>query len=284
MSVTPRRAAALAVDTLCGVVGRRHTVRAARFALNRARLDGPNSPEQNGEYALQRWLFAATASAESFTALDIGANVGDWSLSLLRHAAELGRADRLGLHAFEPSAYTYGLLRQRMPATVRTNQIALSDSGGQRRMFVVAPGAGRNSLHQGAAEDEIGASVETVTAATVDGYLDAAGVARVELMKVDTEGHDLAVLYGARNAFTAHRISVVQFEYNHRWVYARCFLRDVFELAGTCGYQVGKLTPRGVEIYPGWDPDLETFVEGNYILGTPPVMSRLPRVNWWKSR
>jgi hypothetical protein len=27
------------------------------------------------------------------------------------------------------------------------------------------------------------------------------------------------------------------------------------------GYRVGKVTPRGVEFYPGWDADLETFVE-----------------------
>jgi hypothetical protein len=36
------------------------------------------------------------------------------------------------------------------------------------------------------------------------------------------------------------------------------------------GYSLGKLTPRGVEFYPGWDAELETFVEGNYVACVPP--------------
>lgn len=56
-----------------------------------------------------------------------------------------------------------------------------------------------------------------------------------------------------------------QFQYNHRWIHARAFLLDAFELLTPLGYRLGKLTPFGVEFYPHWDPELETFVEGNYI-------------------
>ena len=62
---------------------------------------------------------------------------------------------------------------------------------------------------------------------------------------------------------------MAQFEYNHRWILGRFFLRDAFELVQAFGYRVGKLTPRGVEFYPGWDPELETFVEGNYVACAP---------------
>jgi len=48
------------------------------------------------------------------------------------------------------------------------------------------------------------------------------------------------------------------------------------------GYRLGKLTPKGVEFYPRWDPDLETFVEGNYVACLPEVAARLPSVSWWK--
>ena len=43
-------------------------------------------------------------------------------------------------------------------------------------------------------------------------------------------------------------------------------------------------TPRGVEFYRGWDSDLETFVEGNYLACAPEIATRLPSVAWWKSR
>ena len=100
---------------------------------------------------------------------------------------------------------------------------------------------------------------------TLQDFVEVAGLDHITLVKIDTEGHDLAVLRGAQALLEQRRISVVQFEYNHRWVYSRSFLCDAFDLLRPLGYCLGKLTPLGVEFYPGWDPDLETFVEGNYV-------------------
>ena len=102
-------------------------------------------------------------------------------------------------------------------------------------------------------------------------------------MKIDAEGHHLTVLRGGRALLAEQRITVTQFECNHRWVLARLFLRDAFEFLLALGYRVGKLTPRGVEFYPDWDADPETFVEGNYLACDPEVAAELPAVTWWKS-
>ena len=75
----------------------------------------------------------------------------------------------------------------------------------------------------------------------------------------------------------------MQFEYNHRWVFARAYLRDAFDLLTGLGYRIGKLTPKGVEFYPGWDAELETFVEGNYVACEPRAAEALPAVRWWKT-
>jgi hypothetical protein len=146
---------------------------------------------------------------------------------------------------------------------------------------VVGPAAGRNSFYPVLDADR--AAQETVVTTTLDSYAEQSGIARFALVKVDAEGHDLAVLRGARALLAEHRIKVAQFEYNHRWVLARFFLRDAFELLLEVGYRVGKLTPRGVEFYPGWDPDLETFAEGNYLACDPEAAAGLPAVTWWKS-
>ena len=118
---------------------------------------------------------------------------------------------------------------------------------------------------------------------TLTNYANNAGLAHISLVKIDAEGHDLAVLRGARSLFVEQRISVAQFEYNHRWIYSRFFLRDAFELLGPLGYRIGKLTPLGVEFYTGWDHDLETFVEGNYVACLPSIARQLPSVAWWKT-
>lgn len=262
------------VDLLCGVTGRRPVVRAARFVLNRARLDLVNDPAVNGEHALQRWVLAGTPSGEPFTALDVGANLGTWSRALLSSAG----SRPVRLHAFEPADEAHRRLLASLPDTARVNRLAVSDACRRASLHLVGPTAGTNSLHAA----DSGLTVQPIQTVTIDRYLSEHAIERVDLLKVDTEGHDFAVLRGAGAAFAAGAIGVVQFEYNHRWVYARRYLKDVFDLLGPLGYRIGKLTPAGVERYPDWDPELETFIEGNYVACSAAQAERLPAVTWWK--
>jgi FkbM family methyltransferase len=276
-----RRSATAATDLACRLAGRRHVVRAARFVLWRARLDVPNDLHTNGESSLQRWMLELAAGRGPVRVLDVGANTGRWSAAMLAAASRAGRLDDLDLHAFEPSSYTFTLLARALAGQpVRLRRAAASERTGQAPLHVLAPGAGVNSLHEPASP--AGATEEVVTI-TIDSYADQLGLDQILLMKVDTEGHDLAVLRGARALLSEQRILAAQFEYNHRWISARSYLRDAFELLEPLGYRIGKLTPRGVEFYPGWDADLETFVEGNYVACVPAVADGLPRVAWWKS-
>jgi FkbM family methyltransferase len=248
----------------------------ARFVLRRARLDLPNDPRRNGERALQGWLLATIPPTAPLTVMDVGAHVGSWSRSLLELAGRTGH--RPELHAFEPAAATYRLLAANLPGPARINRLAVSDQPGEVSLHVVGPAAGRNSLHRGGQP----ATVEPVPATTVDEYAARHAIDHIDLLKIDAEGHDLRVLRGAERCLRAGVVSVAQFEYNHRWVHARHFLKDVFDLLEPLGYQIGKLTPHGVEWYPGWDPELESFVEGNYLACTRPAAHRLPAVRWWK--
>jgi FkbM family methyltransferase len=280
LSVAGRRIAATATDVACQALGRRAVIRTARYVLRRARLDYPNDMTVNGESALQRWVLGLAPDGE-FHVADVGANVGRWSRSLLAAASAAGRAADVRLHAFEPDAGAYARLERALdgaPATV--NAVALSDRHGTSAFHTVAPAAGTNSLHPAPGTTTTAGTVSTIT---LDSYAARSGVPRFAFVKIDTEGHDLTVLRGARALLAEHRIAAVQFEYNHRWVYARAFLRDVFDLLADVGYRVGKLTPKGVEFYPGWDADLETFVEGNYVACDPVIAERLPIVPWWKT-
>jgi len=280
LSIVSRRVAATATDVACQAFGRRAVVRAARYALLRARLDYPNDMTVNGESALQRWVLGLAPDGELHVA-DVGANVGRWSRSLLSAASAEGRAADLRLHAFEPDAGAYARLERALDgAPAILSAVALSDRHGTSTFHTVAPAAGTNSLYPAPGAT---ASAGTVSMITLDSYATRSGVPRFAFVKIDTEGHDLTVLRGARALLAEHRIAVVQFEYNHRWVFARAFLRDAFEFLADLGYRVGKLTPKGVEFYPGWDADLETFVEGNYVACDPAVAGRLPAVRWWKT-
>jgi FkbM family methyltransferase len=278
-----RQAAAITTGLACQAFGRREVVRAARFVLCRARLDVPNDLGTNGEASLQRWVVGLSSPGQRIRVIDVGANVGRWSAGMLAAAVKAERLDDLELHAFEPSAETHAMLAAALHGqAVHLSRLALDDRIGFSTLHLVAPGAGTNSLYL-LPEAPADAATEQVQTTTLDDYASQAGLEHVTLVKIDTEGHDLAVLRGARELLAQHRISFVQFEYNHRWIYGHWFLRDAFELLEPLGYRLGKLTPRGVEFYPGWDVDLETFVEGNYVACASDLRDMLPSVPWWKS-
>jgi FkbM family methyltransferase len=278
-----RKAANTATDLACRMVGRRQVIRATRFALLRARLDVRNDRDANGEGSLVGWMLGQTVAGQAFHVVDVGANRGQWASLVLTAARRRQRIGDLDLHSFEPSSYTFERLSEALagqPATL--NRAALGDRAGFATLHVVAPGAAINSLH---VPDRAPSNLTTeeVPMTTLATYADEAGLSHISLVKIDAEGHDLPVLRGAQSLFAEQRISVAQFEYNHRWIYSRFFLRDVFELLEPLGYRIGKLTPFGVEFYNGWDHDLETFVEGNYVACVPSIARRLPSVAWWKT-
>ena len=214
---------------------------------------------------------------------DVGANVGRWSESMLATASQTGRESDLRLHIFEPDIAAFAQLTKALHGQQASlNKTALSDRRGTAAFHVVAPGAGTNSLYPMPGANRT--AQENVVTITLDWYAKHAKVDRFALVKIDAEGHDLAVMRGARTLLAEHRITVVQFEYNHRWILARFFLRDAFDFLLPLGYRIGKLTPRGVEFYPSWDAELETFVEGNYVACDPEAAAGLPVVTWWKSR
>jgi len=280
--ITLRKAATACTDAACAAAGRRNVVRAARFVLYRARLDIPGYLSCNGALALQQWILAELPAHASIQVIDVGAGVGRWSAAMLAAARSAGRLDAVDLHAFEPSVGTFALLAKALNGSqARLHNAALSDRVGWARMRLPAPAAGR-SPPQPQALPEADGTAEVVTTTTLDAYAEQAGLDRLTLVRIDAGGHDLAVLRGARGLISGHCIWAVQFSYCHRWIDARCYLRDAFELLQPHGYRLGKLVPGGIEFYPAWDAELETFAEGNYVACLPGLADRLPVIRWWK--
>ena len=122
-----------------------------------------------------------------------------------------------------------------------------------------------------------------MTLTTLDAYAAQKGIEHFGLVKIDAEGHDLRIIEGAGNLLRGGKIDVVQFEYNRRWIDARSYLRDAFELMAPLGYRVGKVTPKGVEFYEAWHPELETYCEGNYVSCRPDWVRAFPQVTWWNA-
>jgi hypothetical protein len=143
-------------------------------------------------------------------------------------------------------------------------KFALSSENGEGVIYVSAPNAGTNSLHASSQEDDQSrVEINKITAAD---FCKTHKIQNVHLLKCDAEGHDMEVIRGALPLLVDERISVLQFEYNHRWVYSRSFLRDAFMAIRNLPYKLAMLQPNHVLIFDQWHPELERFFEGNYVL------------------
>ena len=266
------------------MVGRRTLVRGARFLLDYARRDLPNRLGANGEWMVQD-VVLASAGAEPLVVFDVGANVGAWSKRVLEVAQ--ARAIPVVVHAFEPSESTYARLVADLPADFAEQLVAVhaaaSDHSGRANLYKVHELAGSNSLHRIAGTTD-GLIVEPVELIALDDYITGAGIESIDLLKIDAEGHDYLVLTGARRLLVNHAVHVVQFEYNYRWIGARHYLKDVFDMLVPLGYGIGKVTPRAIEWYCAWSPELETFREANFVAALPSWSTRFPALEWWDSR
>ena len=255
-----------------------------------ARGEVVNDMSSNGELLLQRCVIDAWRRSEppgNLTVIDVGANTGAWTAALLDSLTEQ-EVDRVSVTCFEPAPAAADHLRNRfnrhrLGRAVRVEQMAASAVTEEIPFFVIEPSAGTNSVYDISSTSN--REVIKVQAETLDRYCRTHGTQVIDLVKCDTEGHDMDVIRGARTLLHEGRISVMQFEYNYRWIFGRNYLRDVFlEIAGL-PYRVGKVLPDKVLLFSDWHYELDRFFEGNYVLlherALPSISTRLAR--WDKS-
>jgi FkbM family methyltransferase len=253
---------------------RRMTWRAGRFLYTRARREQIDTDiDSDGERYLQRCvLHHAGGKADPVVILDVGANQGDWTAALLSQAHSGGASPpTLRIECFEPVPTT----RERLTSTLsrldpagwcRVQPFALSDVAGRTRMAIMSDTGGTNSLHFEDADGMPPGGWVDVETRTLAEFCTSAEIDHVHLLKCDAEGHDFRVINGARDLLAAGRIDVLQFEYNHRWIHSRTYLKDVFDLIKGLPYRCGRLEPASIEVFDTWHPELDRFFQSNYVL------------------
>ena len=260
------------LDSAEKVAGRRALWRLGRNLYQQARFETNNRISTNGEATLQRNLAIWSAQSDGqLVAFDVGANIGEWTLSLLKVAREVS-CSNLEIHSFEPVPATFDLLTTAVSRDSDSGRVvvvphALSHQTGESEIFVSRAGAGTNSLVQEAVERRHGTEALTITTQTAVDYCATADIERIDLLKIDVEGFDMSVIEGARPLLEEERVGVCQFEYNHTWVFSRRYLKDAFDIAASLeNYRVGRVTPDQVWLFDEWHPELERFFEANYVL------------------
>lgn len=165
------------------------------------------------EPGISRYLARHLALQPGDLVLDVGANIGWYSL-LLAHIAP----EDVAIHAFEPDPWVRGLLEENLrmngATSVTAVGAAVGEAPGRARLYLYGDAnRGRNSMlpiNQGEAIE-----VEVVS---LDDYLARQGQSPrpIGFLKVDVEGYESFVLKGGTQAL--QRCRVVMTEYSPRYM------------------------------------------------------------------
>jgi len=143
------------------------------------------------------------------TLIDIGANKGVYCYWLSKAAGPAGR-----VIAFEPQPelgpHLTNVMRSFGLSNVQLVPQALSDHTGDAFLYRRTVGAGDASF-----ENMPGGEAVSVSCTTLDAYAGSAGLDDVAFIKCDVEGHELAVMQGARQSLERWS-PVLQVECHHR--------------------------------------------------------------------
>ncbi|MFH2022018.1 MAG: FkbM family methyltransferase [Patescibacteria group bacterium] len=188
-----------------------------------------------GETAFFEWLKDNQLSPQVI--IDAGANTGHISLELL----EIFPTAQIW--AFEPHPKTFEQLEKNVQGhkNIHAIQAGLGDKTQTTTLWDFAksaplkstqPTSTLSSLHKPIITQHYGQPAQgyQVNITTLDKVAQQHQLTQIDLLKIDTEGHELSVLKGANQLLKNGKIKVIQFEFNELHAYSKVFMKDFVEL------------------------------------------------------
>lgn len=233
------------------------------------------SLERYGEFSVDEAAMLLSLVKPGDFVVDGGANQGAFTVPL---------AQRVGLdgavYAFEPQRLTYQVLCANAALNSLANVFAIQAALGAQPGIATIPLLDpRHEYHSGGVTVAEAGSGEPVQVMTLDGL----NPSRLDLLKLDIEGHERAALKGALRTIAAHR-PVLYIE-NDKPAHFLLLISDIRALGYRLYWHVTRLYPPD-----NWKGEAENLFAGesstNMLclppgddrdFGLPPVTDQLPR-------
>ena len=193
---------------------------------------------------------------------DIGANVGNWSASIQKFLPNSR------VIAFEPSKEAFGRLTNRFKNSPRFEcvNLAVGKENTETYLYADESASGLGSLTKRRVK-HFGISFEhrePIKVTTLDRWIENQPPNVLpNVIKMDVEGHELDVLLGASKALKG--VQVIQFEFGGGNIDTKTFFQDFWYFFESNGFEISRMTPRGLKAISEYSEDLETFKPTNYV-------------------
>jgi FkbM family methyltransferase len=222
------------------------------------------------EWVLCHFVGPGCADLEEPVIFDIGANIGEYSLCIMRHIP------RARVYAFEPSSLVYSQLTQNLGKTnteerVLPFRLGFSDTNRTVDLYSYAANGVEASVMSSVdlrrptqVVDVKTKASEQIEVQTIDHFCASQGIRRIDFLKMDVEGHELAVLNGAARMLSSGSISTIQFEFGPTNIYSRTYFFDFWSLLSD-KYDIYRILPLGIAPIGYYGEHREIFLNTNYL-------------------
>lgn len=232
---------------------------------------------KSGEDRFAREMLPCLLKCEGsspLTLFDVGANKGEYC-GLLTECFPKAK-----IYAFEPNRKAFCVLEKSCEQTgVQALNFGFSSSDQTAMLSVPLNNlsSSHGTLHSEvfkiihhASEDAVS---EAVKLRTVAGYARDAGISTIDFMKIDTEGHELAVIQGCGDMLRNGAIRVIQFEFNQMNVVSRVFLQDFYKLLDV-RYELFRIAPKELVPLGPYHTRNEIFIFQNIVAILKPLAGK----------
>jgi len=153
-----------------------------------------DNPHEAGEVK-----FLELIAQEGMHAIDIGANIGITTVAIAKRIRGVGK-----LYSFEPVPEYSNILKENISSNglenVKVYEIAVTDQIGRAPFY-------ERELSSGIVFEQ-GAKKFEVPTTTIDRFLTAEKIVRVDLINMDCEGSELLVLRGAEETLSKNKVKI----------------------------------------------------------------------------
>ncbi|MBI5469877.1 FkbM family methyltransferase [Candidatus Kaiserbacteria bacterium] len=209
--------------------------------VNFYRGDDIGGRERSGEW---RFLKEYISKEQPKIIFDVGANDGVYT----KQMREAG-SDAI-IHAFEPVSSTYRDLYNNVKDDRRVIpvNVGLSDKSGAATIHICSDDNVISGLH-----DDSGSKIsnydrsEEVVLTTIDEYCAKNNIDHIDLLKIDTEGHDLFVIKGAEEMLRRGKIGTITFEVGIFHIFSHLYFYDYHVYLKQFGFTIFKMKALGLE-------------------------------------
>lgn len=235
--------------------------------------------EETGEQFVIDKVLPSLINVENPVLFDVGGNQGEYAEALI-HMYPKGT-----IYAFEPNPAVFEIMKRNVAGNERIicENVGLGESVGRGALYRYSKieNSGLSTISKDALDIlfALDDTVEEIDFAreTIDHYCSERHIDRIDLLKMDVEGSELAILKGASHMIRSGKIGSIQFEFNNFNAVYRIFLKDFYDVLPD--HDLYRITDRGLLPLGNYDTINEIFKFQN-ILAVPRATNKdnLPRI------